>query len=126
MSDETGQSEGLEPPGQEALERAVAPIPDEYVLAYDAPDYETGEIVCATLIAEGIHAIMANPEIGPAANVIPALGNTWTHSVYVAPGDLESARQIISATPPSEEELAAAQAADPTTLEQAEKNVRDA
>ena len=126
MSDETPRAEDLEPPSAAVLERAGIPIPDDYVLAYDAPDYETGEIVCATLIAESIHAVMANPDLGPGANALPALGNTWSHAVYVAPGDLELARAILSTPPPSEEELAAEQAADPTTLEQAEKNVRNA
>lgn len=126
MNNETTGAGGLETPTPTALEQAGGTVPDDYVLAFDAPDFETGEIVCATLIAEGLHAVMANPELGPGDNAIPALGQTWTHSVYVAPADLEAALRILATPPPSEEELAAEQAADPTTLEQAEQIARDA
>ncbi len=126
MSDETGSGEIVDSPDPEALKKSTATIPDDYVLAYDAPDYETGEIVCATLIAEGLHAMLANPELGPGASAIPSIGLTWSHAVYVPPDELEAALKILSTPPPTEEELAAEQAADPTTLEQAEMNVRDA
>jgi hypothetical protein len=101
-------------------------IPDNFVLAFDAPDLESAEIVLATLAAAGLHAAVANPELGPGSGALPHLGNTWSHGVFVAPDELESALAILSGPPPSEEEFAAAQAADPTTLEQAEKSVRNA
>ncbi len=126
MSNNTPRADELESAGPSVVDGAIGQIPDDYVLAYDAPDYETGEIVCATLIAEGINAVLANPELGPGSNALPALGNTWSHAVFVAPGDLEAATRILATPPPTEEELAAEQAADPTTLEQAEKNVREA
>jgi hypothetical protein len=101
-------------------------VPDDYVLAYDSPDYETGEVVCATLASQGIHAVMYNPTPGPATNTLPPLGNTWSHAVYVAPYDLEAARALLSAPTPTEAQLTAEEAADPTTLEEAENNVRNA
>lgn len=101
-------------------------LPDDYVPVYDSPDYETGEVICATLAAQGLHAVMQNPTLGPAANVYPALGLTWSHAVYVPPDEVEAARSILSAQQPTEEELAAEQAADPTTLEEAEANIKNA
>jgi hypothetical protein len=101
-------------------------VPDGYVLAYDSPDYETGEVVCATLASQGIHAVMYNAMPGPATNTLPPLGNTWSHAVYVPQADAEAARALLSAPTPTEEELAAEQAADPTTLEEAENNVKNA
>ncbi len=100
-------------------------VPPGYMLASDSPDYETGEIIVATLTAAGIHAVMQNPNRGPASNALPFLGNTWSHAVYVPPGDLEAARTVLSSAVPTEEELTQEQAADPTTLEEAERSVRD-
>lgn len=111
---------------QSSRDLVVNAIPDGYVPVFDSPDFETGEIVCATLVAAGIDAIMQNPTVGPAANALPFLGNTWSHAVYVPPDSAEAARGILAAPPLTEDELAAEQAADPTTLEEAENTVRDA
>jgi hypothetical protein len=108
------------------LAPGLSALPDGFVPIYDSPDFETAEIVCATLAAQGIHAVMQNPTPGPASNALPFLGNTWSHGVYVAPEDAEVARALLLEPAPSEDELAAEQAADPTTLEEAEKNVRNA
>jgi hypothetical protein len=101
-------------------------IPDDYVAVFDPPDFEVGEIVCATLTSAGIHALMVHPARGPASTALPFLGNTWSHTIFVAPEDVEAARALLAASPPSEEELAAAQAADTTTLEEAERKARNA
>lgn len=124
--DATNRTEPAELPNPVDREPELNAIPPTYVLLCDSPDFETSEILCATLAAQGIHSVMQNPTEGPAANMLPFLGNTWSHAIYVAPGDLEAARAIITAPGPSEEELAAEQASDPTTLEQAERNVRNA
>ncbi|HLJ54306.1 MAG TPA: hypothetical protein VKT77_04650 [Chthonomonadaceae bacterium] len=121
-------SDPVRPSGAPApgfIDTSGSPIPDNYVLAFDAPDFESGEIVCATLVGAGLHAVLANPELGPALNALPALGNTWSHGVFVAPGELDTALAVLGSST-SEEELAAEQAADPTTLEQAENSVRNA
>ena len=127
MSDETTRTTN---PQSEAgaVERAVSVngVPDGYVLVYDSPDYETGEVVCATLASQGIHAVMKNPMLGPATNLLPPLGNTWSHAVFVAAADEETARMLLAQESPTEEDLAAEQAADPMTLEEAEQSVRDA
>ena len=101
-------------------------LPEDYVPIYDSPDFETGEVICATLAAEGIYAVLQNPTPGPATNALPPLGMTWSHAVYVAPEDVEAARAILNAPQPTEEELVAEQASDPTTLEEAEANIKNA
>ena len=108
------------------LDPGLQVIPSDYVLVMDAPDFETAEIVCATLAAEGIHAVMQHSTPNPGSNLLPALGNTYSRAVYVAPSNAEAALALLAASAPSEEELAAEQAADPTTLEEAENNVRNA
>ena len=127
MSDEIGrlpEDENSPNPIDQAV--GANALPDDYVLVFDSPDYETGEIVCATLAAQGIHAIMKHPQLGPAGGLLPPLGINWSHAIYVAPADLGTARQMLAAQEPSEAELAAEQAADPTTIEEAERRVRDA
>lgn len=101
-------------------------IPQDYVLLCDPPDYETAEIILATLASAGVHAVMENPSLGPADNFLPPLGASWSHAIHVAREDIETARAIVDASPPTDEELAAEQAADPTTLDEAERNVRNA
>ena len=101
-------------------------LPSDYVPVFDSPDYEAAEIVCATLASEGIHGVMQNPLPNPGSNELAPLGMTWSHAVYVPPDEVEAARAILNAPPPTDEELAAAQAADPTTIEEAEAAVKDA
>jgi hypothetical protein len=53
-------------------------------------------------------------------------GSAWSDGIYVAPSNIEAARAILNAPPLTEAELMAAAEADPTTLEEAEKNARNA
>lgn len=126
MSDETVREEENQVAINPVDDESGLVVPPDYVLLFDSPDFETGEIVCATLASQGIQAVMQNPTLGPGANALPPLGQTWSHAVYVAPSDFAAAQELLSTASPSEEELAAEQAADPTTLEEAENSVRNA
>jgi hypothetical protein len=127
LSDETLPSEEYsEEQNPIDVDPGVNALPPDYVLLVDPPNYETAEIILATLAAEGIHGVMDNPAPSPAGNVIPSLGIAWSHAIYVAPEDFDIAREVLAASQPSEEELAQEQAADPTTLSDAEREVRDA
>ena len=107
-------------------EPGLTVLPENYVQLYDSPDYETSEIICATLASQGIHAVMNNPSFAPGSNVLTPLAGNWSHVIFVAPDDLDTARALLATPAPTEDELAAEQAADPTTLEEAENNVRNA
>lgn len=100
-------------------------LPEEMVLIYDAPDQSTAELVCATLEAAGIAAVVAHTTMGPAVGVLPYLGLGWSRSVSVPLSQVEAARAVLQADMPSEAELIAEQEADPLTLEEAEARVRD-
>lgn len=127
MSDEAIPSEDLsEDENPIDVDPGVNALPSDYVLLVDPPDYETGEIILATLASSGIHGVMENPAPGPGSNVIPPLGIAWSHAIYVPPDDFERAREILAESQPTEEDLAAEQAADPTTLAEAENEVRNA
>jgi len=101
-------------------------LPENPVLVYDAPTIEAADIVCATLAAAGIPATVLNAERGPAEGMMPYLGFTWAHGVFVAPSNVEAARAILNTPAPTEEELTAEEEADPTTLAEAEARVKDA
>ena len=117
-----------DPNSPNPIDRAVGSnaLPDDYVMVFDSPDYEIGEVVCATLAAQGIHAVMKHPLVGLAGGMLPPIGNNLSHAIYVSPADFEVARQLLAEQQPTEEELAAEQAADTTTLEDAERNIRNA
>lgn len=95
------------------------------VLVMNAETDEEAEVVRATLEAAGIPAFlqMPNPSAGTAL-LSETVGDTWASGVYVAPADFEAARAILSAPPPSEDELTAEQEADSTTLAEAEARVK--
>jgi hypothetical protein len=101
------------------------PQPEEMVLIYEAPDQTTAELVCATLEASGLSAVVAHTTEGPASGLLPYLGLGWSRSVSVPASQVEAARAVLQANPPPEAELIAEEEADPVTLEEAEARVRE-
>jgi hypothetical protein len=100
------------------------PSQQEPVLVYDAPTGEEAEVVRATLEASGIPAILGSATVNSVVGALDPLVDTeWTHGVFVSPSNLEAARAILNAASPSEEELAAEEEADPTTLAEAEARI---
>ena len=108
------------------LDPGLKAIPSDYVMLIDPPDFETSEILLATLAASGIHGVMENPVPSPADNTFPPLGISWSHAIWVSPDDFEAAQAVLAESQPTEEDLAAEQAADPTTLSEAERDVKNA
>lgn len=105
-------------------------VPDtheEPVLVYRAATDEEAEVVRATLEAAGIPAILQLPNVSAGAGLLTETvgGDTWSEGIYVAPSNIEAARAILNAPPPSEAELAAEAEADPTSLEEAEARVKN-
>lgn|GEM_PF-1880763 len=110
---------------------AAAAIPEgaasqeEPVLVFDAPTGEEAEVVRATLEAAGIPAILGSPTVNPVVGALdPMVDTEWTHGVFVSPSNLEAARAILNAASPTEEELAAEEEEDPTTLAEAEARIK--
>ncbi len=99
---------------------------NELVLIYDAPDQTTAEIVCATLHAAGIQAVIQSQYRAPAAGLMTYLGQSEPRGVLVAASDVLPARTILEAPSPTEEELTAEQEANPLTLAEAEARVKNA
>jgi hypothetical protein len=100
---------------------------EELVLVAEAPTSEEGEVMRVTLEAAGIPCFLQSTTASSFSEGIDAnVGRLWSHGVFVAPSNVEAARAILSASPLTEEELAAEEAADPTTLEEAEARVKDA
>ncbi len=98
---------------------------EEMVSIYDAPDQVTAEVVCATLEAAGIEAVVANTTTGPASGLLPHLGLGWSRGVSVPVSQAEAARALLQTHSPSDAELTAEEEADTLTLEEAEARVRD-
>jgi hypothetical protein len=96
----------------------------DLVLIYDAPDQTTAEIVCATLQAAGIEAVVQHQHRGPASGMLPYLGLADSRGVLVSESDEGAAHALLQALEPTEEELAAEAEDDETTLEQAEAAAR--
>jgi hypothetical protein len=97
---------------------------EDLVRVYDAPDQTTAEIVCATLQAAGIHAVLQNESRGPASGFLHHLALADARGVLVARADLAAATSVLQAQELTEEELAAEVDADSTSLEEAEARVR--
>jgi len=104
---------------------AATNLPEEMVLIYDAPDQTTAELVCATLEASGITAVVAHTTEGQASGILPYLGLGWSRSVSVPASQVEEAHAVLQANMLPEAELIAEEEADPMTLEEAEARVRD-
>lgn len=94
------------------------------VLAYDAPDQTTAEVVCASLQAAGITAFVQNESRGPASGMLPYLGQTAARGVLVPEQELAAALALLETQTPTEEELIALMEADETSLAEAEARVR--
>jgi hypothetical protein len=94
------------------------------VLVYDAPDQTTAELVCATLQAEGMQAVVQNQYVGPAAGMLPYLGLAYSRGVLVPVSEADAALALLAAQELTEEELAAEIEADPMTLAEAEERVK--
>ncbi len=77
------------------------------VLVFKAGNYEEAEVVRATLEAAGIEAMLqADPRNWMLGALNPAQADTGNLAVYVKPSQFEAARAILTAPPPSDEELA--------------------
>ena len=94
------------------------------VLVYDAPDQTTAELVCATLQAANLRAVVQNQYVGPAAGMLSYLGNTYSRGVLVPASEADTAHALLAAQEPTEEELAAEVEAGTMTLEEAEARVK--
>jgi hypothetical protein len=94
------------------------------VLVYDAPDQTTAELVCATLQAAGMQAVVPHRYMGPAAGMLPYLGLTYRRGVLVPASEADASRALLAAQELTEEELAAEVEADTMTLEEAEAHVK--
>lgn len=107
---------------------ASADTHEEPVLVYQPTTEEEADVVRATLEAAGIPAIQQLPNVHAGFGIVTETvgGDTWSDGIYVAPSNVEAARAILNAPPLTEAELIAAAEADPTTLEQAEENARNA
>ncbi len=99
-------------------------VGEALVRVYDAPDQTTAELVCATLQAAGMRAVVQNQYVGPAAGMMPHLGITDSRGVLVPASEADAARALLAAQEPTEEELAAEVEADTMTLEEAEARVK--
>ncbi|HLK56074.1 MAG TPA: DUF2007 domain-containing protein [Chthonomonadaceae bacterium] len=99
-------------------------INEELVLVYDAPTQGQAELVCASLQSAGIRAVVQNQYVGPAAGMLPYLGLSDSRGVLVPASEVETARLLLAAQQPTEEELAEEAEADPLTLEEAEARLK--
>lgn len=97
---------------------------DELVMVYDAPTQTISEMVCATLQAAGVRAVVENEYRGPAAGWLNYLGNDYGRGVLVPASELELAKAVLDAQSPSEDEILTALQTDAVSIEEAEANVR--
>jgi hypothetical protein len=99
---------------------------DEPVLVFDAATEEEADVVRATLTAAGIPATLLNSSLNAGAAFAEGVGDTWRNGVFVSPSNVEAARAVLNAPALSEVDLIAAEEADPTTLAEAEAQIKDA
>jgi hypothetical protein len=98
---------------------------DEPVLIFDAATEEEAEVVRATLTAAGIPATLLNSSLNAGAALIgEGVGDTWRNGIFVSPSNVEAARAILNAPSLSDADLIAAEEADPTTLAEAEAEIK--
>lgn len=122
MNDENPDVAAAAASPTDALARAEAV--NDPVLVVVVSSHEESEVVCATLAAAGIPALVQSPTSRdglPLYEMEPTV-----YGIFVSPSDLEAARALVFAPEPTEEDLAAEEEADPTTLEQAEARLKDA
>ncbi len=102
-------------------------VGNEPVLIFTAMDNEEADVVRATLAAAGIPAMLQSASVTTVMGAVDAVTrDTHNLGIVVAPSHVEAARALLNAPALTEEELAAEAAADPTTLAQAEAEVRKA
>ncbi len=100
---------------------------DAPVLIFVPGTNEEAEVVRATLEAAGIRATFQSGTINPYFGALDTpMRDAAGMGIFVAPSQVEAARLLLSEEAPTEEELAAEEAADPKTLEEAEAEVRNA
>ncbi len=105
----------------------AAADPNAPVLIFKAATNEEAEVVRATLEAAGIAATLQGNVINPYFGAMDApMRDAAAMGIFVVPSQVEAARAVLTMPPPTEEELAAEEEADPKTLEQAEAEVRNA
>lgn len=97
---------------------------EELVLVFDAPNQVTAELVCSTLQAGGIRAVLRNPYAAPAAGWMTYLVIRCSPGVLVPACEADAARSLLAAQEPTEEELSAEVEANTMTLEEAEDQVK--
>ncbi len=100
----------------------------EPVLVFRAASNEEAEVVRATLEAAGIPATLQLPNVSAGTGLLTETvgGDTWSEGIYVSPSNVEAALAILNTPPPSEAELTAEEEADPTRLEDAEAQIKNA
>lgn len=94
------------PPGEVEAEEAAQnqALP---VVVFRASSTEEAEVVRATLEAAGIPAALQAASLSAVFGAMePAMSDAEALAVYVAPSQADAALQILSAPPPSDEELA--------------------
>ena len=97
------------------------------VLVFTAGNNEEADVVRATLASAGIPALLQSASITAVMGAVDAVTrDTNDLGIYVAPSNVEAARALLDAPALSEAELAAEVDADPTTLAEAEANVKNA
>jgi hypothetical protein len=99
-------------------------IDEELILIYDAPNQTTAELVCATLQAAGLRAVLQHEYGSPASGW---MNHIWTNrgkGVGVPASEVEAAQAILADQEISEEELLNEMEMDGMTLEEAEARVK--
>ena len=97
---------------------------EEFVMVYDSPDQATAEMVCATLQAAGLRAVIQNERVGPAAGWLSYLGGEFGRGVFVSALDVVAANTLLLDLEPTEEEILAEMEAHGMTTEEAEAQVK--
>lgn len=106
---------------------AATLVGEEPVLIYTAADNEEADVIRATLAAAGIPALLQSASVTTVMGAVdPVTRDTHDLGIFVATSHAEAARALLNAPAMSEEELAQEAAADPTTLAEAEAQVKNA
>lgn len=94
---------------------------------FTAGNNEEADVVRATLASAGIAALLQSASITTVMGAVDATTrDTNDLGIYVAPSNVEAARALLNAPALSDAELTAEVDADPTTLAEAEANVKNA
>ena len=100
---------------------------NEPVLIVTAADNEEADVIRATLASAGISALLQSASVTTVMGAVDAVTrDTHDLGIFVAPSHAEAARALLNAPALTEAELIAEAAADPTTLAEAEAEVKNA